>query len=75
MRQTSKQVLPRSDKLLQGVHRGDTRSGSHPSLFGDVVQAGICARAGEGLPGEFQNALGLTDSVEMRVPDRSDYSD
>src|SRR6202521_1943790 len=36
-------------------------------LFGDVVQAGICARPGKRLLGDFQNALAIPLGIGARL--------
>ncbi len=36
-------------------------------LFGDVVQAGVCARPGERLLGDLQNAFAIPQRVGARL--------
>ena len=57
------------DRFDQGVSRGKVAiqsSRSHPCLFGNVVQAGVRARAGKRLLRHLQNALAVALRVGAR---------
>src|SRR5262249_12261919 len=52
--------IDRLEKRIARRKMAVQSSRPNPSLCGDVVQAGICARPGERLLGYFQNAFSVT---------------
>jgi hypothetical protein len=61
--------------VVDGFEKGIARrkvtvqgSRSDPRVFGNVVQAGVCAVTCERLLGDFQNALAIPLGIGARLP-------
>lgn len=63
-------LIDRADQVIAGRKVSVERTRSNAGFFGDVVETGVGAMAGEGLFGDFEEALAIAERVRAGLARR-----